>query len=314
MLSLLIFGGLAVYFYADLEALLPKSGADSSEFSDDGPDVSGQVSNTSSGGEITLPPDVDHFAPLSGLFVAKNSRGEVTKALFLRFQPAKRQILTCQLPLNLSVYNEVGSLVPLRDFLRYYSGEQAAQAIVALTGFAADFYLELTPEALPDMVENMQTPGFFVQQEIRYVNPIYAGTTFGPTDTLPVDYQKTVPSGQIILDREKVQAILMHYQSCDGSDGHETYDRLLDSLYTSLLDQMLNAQREVMLDSPEQMARAYAGADTNLTAEFLRGHAELLYRYGGEDAYTRKALDYTTRDAMIHLLKEEDRGNSDSAG
>lgn len=307
VLALLIFGGLAYYFYGELEALLPINGQGvESETSDESGD---HVSETSSsGGVVILPPDKEgeELGDLNGLIVTKNADGEVMRALFMRFHSSKRRIVTCELSLSVSVYNEVGSLVPLRDFLRLYDGKEASVAINALTGFTADFYLEITPDSLQSMVANMKDPQYFVKQEVRMRNPVYSGVEFQPWENKPSDYELVVPAGRVTLTAESLSVLLGHYAACDGSDGHEDYSRLLSGLYETLLQQMSNGQRETMTADYDRLARVYAGCDTNLTAEFLRQHGTLLYRYGGDKAYEVRTIPYTTRDATLHAIKAAD--------
>ncbi len=304
LIASLVFGGLAWFFYDDMEALLPQADA---ETSDEGPAVVSRPAESSSGGDIVIPVDPgDGLGILNGLIVTKNANGEVLSAQFMRFNSDKRIIVSCKLSLDASLYNDVNVPVPLRDYLRIYPITTSAQAICALTGYSADFYLELSPSSLYNMVENMQSPSFFLRQEVKYVNPIYENATLDPALPLPEDYYKEVHSGQIQLTKDTLDTLFEHYGRCDGSDGHGNFNSLLNDLYQSLLSQLADGERSVMESDPARFAGALSGGMTNMDTDFMNAHASLLLKYN-EEAYVKKDVPYTSRDAVLRNIKSADR-------
>lgn len=306
VLAFAVFGGLAYYYYGDLVALLPQNAAEESE-----PEVSGGISadnsESSSGGEISLgPDDGDGLGILHGLIVTKNEDGEALSARFIRINSVRREVIACNLSMGAGLYNDVGAVVPLRDYLRIYSGETASAAICSLTGYQADFYLELMPDSLDELVSNMLEPHYLVAQEIKYVNPIYKDVVFPDGVALPTDYYKYVPSGEVTLNTDIVAMIREHYSACDGSDGHQSYDSVLSGIYESLLDQLFKEQRLFMENDTSRFAAALSGAQTNLNEAFLAEKATILMKYMDEK-YLTKEIPYTTRDNTVYEFKMADK-------
>lgn len=305
LIASLLFGGLAWFYYDDLEALLPQAGGELS--ADESSDSAYSADTSSPGGVIDIPSDPgDGLGILNGLIVTKNANGEVLSAQFLRFNSDKRIIVSCKLSLDASLYNDVNVPVPLRDYLRMYPIITSAKAICALTGYSADFYLELSPSSLSKMVADMQSPTYFLRQEVKYVNPIYENVPLDPAQPLPEDYYKEVQSGQIRLTEENLATILEHYSRCDGSDGHGNYNSLLTDLYQSLLGQLADGEKAVMEADPARLARVLSGGMTNMDADFMTEHASLLLKYN-EDAYLKKEIPYTTRETVLRNIKSADR-------
>lgn len=303
VLALLIFGGLAVHYYGDLLALLP--GQATEESGGDDTSQTESSGDTSSGTEIVIPEgEGDNLGILHGLIVTKNADGEVLSARFVRINSERNAVITCNLSLSAVLYNEVGSVVPLRDYLRIYGGETSSAAIASLVGYGADFYLELTPDALDEMIENMMNPHFLVAQEIHYVNPIYAEVTFAPGAAYPTDYYKHVDAGEITLTKDTLATLQEHYGLCDGTDGHISYDALLSDLFSSLLGQLMTEQKTVMLSDRARYAAVFSGASTNLDAAFLAEWGDLLMKYND---YQKVEIPYTSRDATLRAFKEADR-------
>lgn len=307
VLALALFGGLAYHYYGDLVALLPGTETEESEG-----EVSGSVSDTvsdesSGGGTIDIVDKGDDLGFLNGLIVTKSEKGEVMSARFVRINSEKRIVVTCSLSLGAVVYNEVSATVPLRDYLRIYSGEQAASVVCSLTGYRADFYLELTPDALDEMVAWMVDPHFTMLRELQHVNPIYAETEFEPGTPLPTDYYKLVPGGNIALTEDTIANIREHYSVCEGEDGHESYEMLLAGLYDSLINQLFTEQRKTMLADPARLATVLSGAETNLDMAFLQEKAEIFMKYKGDERYTTVEIPYTSRDDTIYNIKMADK-------
>ncbi len=307
VLALALFGFLAYHYYGDLVALLP--GAEDVSEDEVSGETSGEVSDESSGqGPINIIDKGDELGIVNGLIVTKAEDGEVLGAKFVRINSEKRMVVTCSLSLGAVVYNEVSATVPLRDFLRIYSGEQAAAVVCSLTGYRADFYLELTPDALDEMVTWMDGAHFTLLRELQHVNPIYAEMTFEDGQPLPSDYYKLIPSGNVMLNAETVANIREHYSVCDGTaDGHEPYSFLLVNLYESLLNQLFTEQSEAMLADPARMATALSGAETNLTVDFLQEKIKLLMKYKADENYETVEVPYTTRDDTIYKIKMADK-------
>ncbi len=297
VLALLIFGGLAFFFYDDLAAFLPQSETEESEDAAMSEEPSRSTSEPS---EISV---VLNGEVLNGLIVTKNADGEVLGAYFLRYNSGVYKIISCELSLSVSLYNEVGALVPLGDYLRIYTIEEAAKAVCALTGYSADFYLEVTPDSLNGLIEQMHNPHYLVRQEIHYVNPIYEDVSVG---AVPPDYYKHVDAGEIALTAETLSVILEHYSLCDGADGHESYDKMLTGLYQSLFEQVMGEQKTIFSVDPDRFARALSGMKTNLDSTFLTEYADLLFKYTDAD-YTIQEIPYTTRDATLHSIKTADQ-------
>ena len=302
VLALCLFGWLGFEYYDELKALLPTEQQE----------VSQEVSENESSGEeqsgpgsIILPGgEGDDLGCLSGLVVTKNEKGEVTKAEFIRLNSNRKAVLACDLPLSANLYNDVGALVPLRDFLRIYDGERSAVAIAALVGYHADFYVELTAGALDALVANMQQPHFLIPQEINYVNPIYAGVTEFPGGTVPSDYWKHVDAGNITITEEVLAILREHYGLCDGSDGHGSYAALASSMLNSFLDQLFTEQKAAMLADPARFAAAVSGMNTNMDTAFMEQWGELLMKYG---SYRKVEITYTTRDATLKAFKDAEQ-------
>ena len=311
VLALALFGGLAYRYYGDLVALLP--GQEIEETSEDtSDDTSGTVSDESET-DIPIfidPPQTegDELGVLNGLFVCKSEKGEVLNAKFVRINSETRKVVTCALSLGTVVYNDVSAPVPIRDYLRIYSGEKASQVICSLIGYRADFYLELTPDALDEMVTWMIEPYYIMMRELKHVNPIYADLEIDETTVFPVDYYTYVPSGNLLLDEKVIATIREHYTVCDGKeDGHDSMEMLLSGIYDSLLTQLFTKQKDVMLDDPARLAMVLSGAETNLDVNFLQEKVELLMKYKGDSNYETVEIPYTTRDDTIFKIKMADK-------
>ena len=302
VLALALFGWLGLEYYDELEALLPTAeGAVSEETSRD----ESSSEEQSGPGSILLPGgEGDDLGILNGLIVTKNDKGEVNKALFLRLNSDRKAVLSCELPLSAVLYNDVGALVPLRDYLRIYDKESASMAIATLTGYHADFYAEVSPDALDALVTHMSRPHFLIPQEINYVNPIYAGVTDFPGGKVPADYWKHVDAGNITMTGDVLAILREHYGLCDGSDGHGSYAALASSMLSSFFTQLRTEQKTVMLADPERFASALSGMNTNMDAAFLEKWGELLMKY---ETYKKVEIPYTTRDATMKAIKEADR-------
>lgn len=299
VVALALFVGLAWHYYGDLVALLPQSGMEESEVSGD--TVSGETSQ----GAIYLPDvDSDNLGILHGLVVRKNVEDEVVEATFLRLNSDRKAVLSCELPLTMTLYNDVGSLVPLRDFFRIYDMETCSMAVASLTGYHADFYLEYSPASLDAMVQNMVDPHFYIDQEIKYVNPVYADQVFAPGTAYPSDYWKRVVAGENTLDGDKLAILREHYALCDGSDGHGTYDALAESMLSALFLQLRTEQKTVMLSDAARFADVLSGMETNMDKAFLEAWGTLLMKYS---QYQAVPIEYTTRDATLKAFKEADQ-------
>lgn len=311
VLALALFGYLALHYYGDLVALLPGAETEASEGEVSGEhsgETSGGVSDESSSGTINIIDKGDELGIINGLIVTKAEDGEVLSAKFVRINSEKRKVVTCSLSLGAVVYNEVSATVPLRDYLRIYSGAQAAPVICSLTGYAADFYLELTPDALDEMVAWMENPHFVLLRDLQHVDPKYADVEYEAGEPLPTDYYKLIPGGNNVLTEETVANLREHYAVCDGkADGHEPFGQLLSGLYDSLLKQIFTEQSEALLADPARMATLLSGAETNLTVDFLQEHIELLMKYMADENYETVEIPYTTRDETIYRIKMADK-------
>ncbi len=299
VVALVLFVGLAWAYYGDLMALLPGNGTEESEVSE------GTVSGETSQGTIYIPDvDSDNLGILHGLVVRKNANGEVTQATFLRLNSDRKAVLSCQLPLTMTLYNEVGSLVPLRDFLRIYDMEVCSMAVTSLVGYQADFYLEYSPDSLDAMVEHMVDPHYTFDKEIKYVNPIYADQVFEPGTPYPSDYWKHIDAGNNTLDKAKLDILREHYSLCDGTDGHGTYEALAGSILEQLFLQLRTEQKTVMLSDAGRFAGVFSGMKTNMDQAFLEEWGTLLMKY---PSYRAVPIEYTTRDATLKAFKETDQ-------
>lgn len=299
VLALALFVGLAWYFYGDLMALLPGSETEVSDTSDE--TVSGETSQDS----IYLPPvDSDNLGILHGLVVQKNAKGEVTRATFLRLNSDRKAVLSCQLPLTMTLYNDVGSLVPLRDYLRIYDMDVCSMAVASLIGYHADFYLEYSPDSLDAMVEHMVDPHYNIESEIKYVNPVYADQVFEPGAPYPTDYWLQIDAGENTLDQTKLDILRGHYGLCDGTDGHGTYEALAGDILDQLFLQLRTEQQTVMLSDAARFAEVFSGMKTNMDRAFLEEWGTLLMKY---TSYQAVPIEYTTRDATLKAFKEADQ-------
>lgn len=299
VLALALFAGLAWNYYDELLAFLPGEGTEETEVSGD--TTSGETSQ----GTIYLPDvDSDNLGILHGLVVQTNVKGEVTKATFLRLNSDRKAVLSCELPLTMTLYNDVGSLVPLRDYLRIYDMETCSMAVASLIGYHADFYLEYSPDSLDAMVEYMVDPHYNIDKEIKYVNPIYADEVFEPGTPYPTDYWKHIDSGTNTLDQTKLDILREHYSLCDGSDGHGSYEALANSVLTELFRQLRTEQKTVMLADAARFAGVFSGMETNMDQAFFEEWGALLMKY---PSYQAVPIEYTTRDATLKAFKEADQ-------
>ncbi len=320
MLASLLFGGLAFAYYDDLKGLLPLTVEEGtspdpsgSETSDIGGTSSGtsDVSGSTFSGGIVLPsgPDED-LGAINGLIVKKGRDGKVLSAEFLRINSATKKVVTCDLSLTAVLYNRVGSLVPLGDYLRIYSIEQAAQAVCSLTGFPADFYLVVTPDSIESLASNLGSVSLPLRQAIRYVNPIYSGKVFSDGELLPLDYYIEIASGTNLFSGDTLSQIFgdyaKAYQAAQGSQNVQgpSPDDVLNDIYTYLLGLLSGDRKEELRADHEKLAAALSGAETNLDSSFLAEHGDLLFRYGDE-GYAAVVIPYTTRDKTLHSIKQE---------
>lgn len=313
ILALLLFSGVAYAYYGDLAALLPTPST--------GPTVSGEESGNhipDTSRPIVVPEDGgDGLGAINGLIVTKNAKGEVFSAKFLRINSDNRRIITCDLSLQASLYNKVGALMPLSDYLRLYPVGQATQAIGALTGYAADFYLVITPDSIKSMAENLGDLSLQLRQTIRYTNPIYEGYTFEDGELLPEDYYIGIEAGTNLFSGDTLSLIFGQYtdayEKLHGSSpavnpsltvqGPDP-DSLLKEIYAYLIKQLNGNDRAELQADTDRLARALSGGETNLTPTFLADHGKLLFKYGDEDYHT-VAVPYTTRDATLNNIKQE---------
>ena len=313
ILALLLFGGLAYAYYGDLEAVLPTPS--------NGTNVSGENSGTS---DIPSRPTIvvsddegDDLGVINGLIVTKNTKGEVTRVKFLRINSNNRRIITCELSLQASLYNKVGALMPLSDYLRLYPVGKATQAISALTGYAADFYLVITPDTVTTMAENLGDLSLPLRQTIRYTNPIYEGYTFEEGDLLPQDYYLSIEAGTNLFAADTLSVIFGSYanayEKAHGSSPNAgsnvtvqgpAPDALLEEMYAYLLPQLSGSHKEALKADTDRLSRALSGGETNLTPTYLADHRELLFKYG-EENYRMVEIPYTTRDATLTGIKQE---------
>lgn len=314
LLASLLFGGLAYAYYDDLKGMLPvtddggTSESDVSETSD--VSVSTDIDSTVSGG-IVLPsgPDED-LGAVNGLVVKKGRDGKVLSAKFLRINSATKKVVTCDLSLSAVLYNRVGSLVPLGDYLRIYSIEQAAQAVCSLTGFPADFYLVITPNSVESLASGLGSVSLPLRQAIRYVNPIYNGRVFSDGELLPLDYYIEIPSGTNLFSEGTLSQIFGDYAKAYASAGGTesvqgpSPDDVLQEVYTYLLGLLSGDRKAELRADHEKLASALSGSETNIDTTFLAEHGELLFHYGDE-GYVEVAVPYTTRDKTLHSIKQE---------
>ena len=314
ILALLLFGGLAYAYYDDLAALLPTP--------ENGATVSGEESDFSNGTDTPSRPTIvvddgqgDGLGAINGLIVTKNTKGKVTGAKFLRINSDKRRIITCDLSLQASLYNKVGALIPLSDYLRLYSAAQATQTVRALTSFSADFYLVITPGLIDSMAANLGDLSLPLRQTIRYRNPIYDGYTFQEGDLLPEDYYIGIDAGTNLFSGDTLSTIFgpyaEAYEKRYGTDLNQTVqgpdpDALLTEIYAYLIQQLNGTYRQELKSDTDRLARALSGGETNLTPTYLADHAELLFKYGDEN-YRVVDVPYTTRDATLNNIKQEDQ-------
>lgn len=319
ILALLLFGGLAYAYYGDLAALLPTP--------ENGATVSGEESDSSDGPDTSSRPSIvvgddggEGLGAINGLIVTKNTKGEVTGAKFLRINSDNRRIITCDLSLQASLYNKVGALTPLSDYLRLYSAGKATQTIAALTGYAADFYLVITPGMIDTMIQNLGDLSLQLRQTIKYNNPRYNGYTFAEGELLPEDYYLTIEAGTNLFSGDTLSTIFGQYaEAYEKKYGSSPVtdpnmlvqgpdpDALLAEIYAYLIQQLNGNYRQELKSDTDRLARALSGGETNLTPTYLADHGELLFKYGDEN-YRFVDVPYTTRDATLNNIKQEDRG------
>lgn len=318
ILSLLLFGGLAYAYYGDLESVLPLPGNESNVSETDVSQETSDTSETSSRPPVVDPGDNgDGLGAINGLIVTKNAKGDVLSAQFLRINSENRRVISCDLSLQAGLYNEVGALVPLSDYLRLYSIGQAKQTICALTGYAADFYLVVTPDAIKSMVSNLEGVSLPLRQACRYPNPIYDGITFEEGELLPQDYYLWIEAGTNLFSGDALSTVFGAYadayekqQNSDvypvGAVMGQSPDAILSDVYTYLLKQLSGGNKAVLKADTDRLARALSGGETNLTPMYLADHAELLFKYG-EGNYSLVDVPYTSRDATLKSIKQADR-------
>lgn len=307
ILALLLFGGLAYSYYPDLEALLPFGEKEVSE------ETSGSMSNDTSMPSFVLPPveDGDGLGAISGLIVTQNADGKVTKAQFLRINSENLRIITCDLSLQATLYNQVGALVPLEDYLRLYPMIQSSQAIRALTGYPADFYLVFKPDSVRTLASNLEGATFPLRQQIRYPNPVYNGVKFEEGEPLPLDYYIEIIIGTDLFSGDTLSTVFgpyaeaYHNEELAGKVQGPDPNALLAELYDYLIGLLNGRQNDAMRGDLNRLADALSGGDTNLTAAYLNEHAELLFKYG-DTKYQRVNVPFTTRDSTLHNIKQED--------
>lgn len=322
ILSLLLFAGLAYAYYGDLVSVLPLPGngsnaseGDMSGETSDGSDGP-HTSDTSSRPNTVDPGDEgDGLGAINGLIVTKNAKGEVFSAQFLRINSKNRRIITCDLSLKAELYNDLGAQVPLSDYLRLYEVDQKAMhAICALTGYAADFYLVVTPDTVKSMVANLEGVSLPLRQACCYPNPIYDGRTFEEDELLPQDYYLWIDAGTDLFSEDTLSEILGPYAAAydkknqypEGDVQGQNPDAILQEVYSYLLKQLSGGNKALLKADTDRLARALSGGETNLTPMYLADKAELLFKYG-EDNYSLVSVPYTSRDATLRSIKQEDR-------
>ena len=302
IIALIVFGVLAYVFYPKLEALLPT--AEQEEESEPTGDFSGTESEQSiTSGTIDISePGGRVRGSVGGLLIYKNDADEVVGVRYLRYNLDSEQVAVCEIPVTTTLYNDVGALVPISDMFGMVSGEQASEMIVALTGCDADFFITLSPDSLADMIAGMSAPYFNLKTEIDYKNPKYEDYDPPAGTALPADYYRHVDAGRVGLSKETLDIILEYYR-LNASDGGQKMNSMLLTMYSMLMNQLVNEQRTMLSADYARTIGLFRHAETNLNEEFLGDYGEDLFRFVELE---RKDIAYSSR-TTIKEFKDFDR-------
>lgn len=306
VIALLVFGGLAYYFYPKLVAMLPtaEQEEESGEQSEGISEVSGGEQSTTSGVVIDVSePEERQKGLLGGLLIFRDDDNEVVGVEYVRYDLDREKVAVCDIPVSTVLYNEVGASVPLSDLFGMVSGSKASEMAFALTGCNSDFFVVLTPDSLGTLIAGMNAPYYSLKAEIDYKNPKYEDYEPPVGSAYPADYFRHVDAGRVGLNSENLAIILEYYRLYGGQNGRETMKQMLSGLYKTLVSQIVNEQKAALSSDPGKLARLLKKADNNLTDAFLAEHGADLLRFS---EFERKDIPYSSR-TTIKAFKDFER-------
>lgn len=306
VIAFAVFGILAYTYYDSLASQIPSGNTEESEPAESGAETSKQ--DNSSGILIDIPDESDvteeKLGAVNGLIIAKNQDGFVIGARFIRINADKRMVVSCDFPTSVSLYNSVGVLIPISDYFSMIPGEEAGKAICALTGYRADFYLELTPDSLCSMLPQMDKCTFTMDRVIDYVNPKYENYVPLSEIDYPEDYYRHLDAGEVELNELAVETLLEYYRLQTAAGKSIEISNLLINMYESAIRAIVIDQKEIFRSNAKGLMSVLKEVDTNISEEFLKEHAEKLFHYGD---YYLNEISYTSYDVTLPKIKDADR-------
>lgn len=305
VIALLVFGGLAYYFYPKLVAMLPTAEQEESDETSEGvSEASGGETSSTSGVVIDVSePEERQKGLLGGLLIFKDDENEVLGVEYVRYDLDREKVAVCEIPVSTVLYNEVGASVPLSDLFGMVNGSKAAEMAFALTGCNTDFYIVLTPASLDNLISGMNAPYYSLKAEIDYKNPKYEDYEPPIGGAYPSDYFRHVDAGRVGLNSENLAIILEYYRLYGGQNGRETMKQMLSGLYKTLVSQLVNEQKTALSADPAKAAKIVKSAETNLNEAFFTDHGADLFRFS---EFERTDIPYSSR-TTIKAFKDFER-------
>lgn len=306
VIAFAVFGLLAYTYYGSLVAKIPTGVPSEAEVSAAEPESEGD--SDPSGLVISIPDDsreepADNFKTVSGLLIFKDSDGFVSEARYIRINERRKMVVSCNFPVTVSLYNDVGALIPISDYFAMIPGEQACRDIIALTGAEADFYIEMDVDSLRQLLGRVGNCTFTMDRVIDYINPAYENYTPLFEGDYPEDYRRHIDAGQVELTQD-VLNILLEYHSLQTTAGKPNDIRpLLNQMYESVFRAVLVDQKMTYVNNARGVMSLLEAGRTNLTESFLLENGNVLFAYGD---YYHNEIVYTAHDATLHKIKEAD--------
>ncbi len=303
MVCLLVFGFVGFKFvYPLLTDVLSVDGGEESS------DVSGSLSDA---GDVSDTSESDTSGPVDSVFdpdgdvftcviTCEDNSGRVLASAFVDSNAMTKRFVYCRIPVNTSVYNQAGVLVPIADMFSKNSSTAVPDAATAMTGIETDYYLAVTRNTLPTLVSLMSGAYYDLNFDIKYVDPKYHNYVPEAGADLPEDYYVFIPQGRVTLDQSMLSKLLDYNPNLDGSE----YNTVYLSICRSLAEQFFSSQAQ-NLKSTDKLARLLTASRTNLTGDAVSKHLDTIFSC---NSFQRKTLDYPVNNwsKAVKLIREAD--------
>lgn len=278
--------------------------SDSSDVSDDGIDISLDVSDTDSDSEPVVEqgyynPDGDVFTAVIMCVDEKNS---AINCVFIDSNEKTKQFVYCPLSVDSKRVNDIGVIVPLKNLFSALTPEEICQTVSSMTGIKVDYCLVFDRASLSAIVPCVPNASISLGENeiIEIDNPAYEGYV-SVDGTYPADYRIQISNidgkvnlNEVVSGKTKLEWLLDY-----APDGKAYYPIISKALLSQFLADEKNCNNDSALVTVINACKA-----TNMTASDAKAHRETIFAL---DTFQRHNVTYPANwETAVEMLRELD--------